>query len=53
MNFGHGNQPEYCWFYKGKDINKSPLLLENFRNKDIKITKIVDKWERAFILDSK
>jgi hypothetical protein len=30
----------------------SPLLIESLREKDIRIHKLVQKWDRVFILDS-
>lgn len=54
-DFGHGSAPEYTWFYSAESTNKAcgPSLMENLRKMDVKVSKVVDKWDRAFLLDSK
>ena len=54
-DFGHGSSPEYTWFYSAESQNKAsgPSLMENLRKMDVKVSKVVDKWDRAFLLDSK
>ena len=46
---------EYTWFFTPERQNKSsgPSLLEPLRKMEVKVGKVVDKWDRAFLLDSK
>ena len=54
MDFGHGNSNEYLWVYsKSNKASSLPTLEPTFKANDIKALKSVDKWERAFVLDSK
>jgi hypothetical protein len=52
MDFGQGSSPEYTWLFPGNTKERSPKLLEFLREKDIRIQKLIDKWDRVFILDS-
>ena len=55
MDFGHTNQNEYMWTYTLKNHERqSGITLDKvMKDKDIKIMKVVDKWRRAIVLDSK
>lgn len=52
MDFGQGLSPEYTWFYPSFSKDRSPRLLENLKDRDIRIQKLIHKWDRVFILDS-
>jgi hypothetical protein len=55
MDFGHGTSNEYTWFFTPESKNKpsGPSLMEHLRKMEVKVTHAVDKWDRAFLLDSK
>lgn len=54
MDFGHGSQNEFVWFYSSENYSqsKAPELMESLRNLDIKLGKAAYKWDRSFLLDS-
>ena len=54
MDFGHGSQNEFIWLYTNDHLEnqKAPSLMESLKNFDVKLNKLVTKWERTFLLDS-
>ncbi len=51
MDFGSGNNShEYTWFCDHKE--RKPKLMDKAMQ-DVKVIKAVDKWDRAYLLDSK
>lgn len=61
MDFGHGSTSEYTWIYTANEHKQNqqemarnlPSLVERFKQLEIRVLKIGDKWDRAMILDSK
>lgn len=45
MDFGSGSSSEFVWLFSGKGIRNGL--------KDLKVVKVVFKWGKAYVLDSK
>ena len=53
MDFGHGSQHEYTWFYNNNgNQERKPRFMERLHAMDAHVLKAVDKWDRVFLLDS-
>ena len=55
MDFGQGAANEYVWMYTHENQEKQLgiTLADNMKKNHIKISKVIDKWKKAFIVDSK
>ena len=56
LDFGHGQAHEFTWFYTPEIRNKPTgpsTIMEHLTRLEVKASKVVDRWDRAFMLDSK
>lgn len=56
LDFGVGAHAEYVWTWDSQAQSEEGCLLNyeaQFQKKDVKAEKIISKWQRAIVLDSK